>query len=73
MRRLPALAALDAAVEAVMAARDERRRAGLRVLVGRLAEEAPIRLVVDPDDAVRVLHPITSFDTFDHSHDPTAD
>jgi AcrR family transcriptional regulator len=65
MRRLRALAALDPEVEAVIVARDERRRMGLGVLVGRMVKESPIRLTLDPDDAVRLLHAITSFETFD--------
>jgi AcrR family transcriptional regulator len=65
MRRLRALAALDPEVEAVIAARDERRRTGVGVLVGRMVNESPDRLALDRDDAVRVLHAMSSFETFD--------
>ncbi len=58
MRRLRALAALDPDVEAVIAARDARRRQGLAALVGRLDTAAQ-------DRAVRVLHALTSFETYD--------
>ena len=63
MRRLRALAALDEDVGAVIAARDERRRSGLEVLVGRLSEHH--LLAVKPDLAVRMLYTLTSFETFD--------
>jgi len=65
MRRLRALAALDPEVGAVISARDDRRRMGLRVLVGRLVEEGAPKSGIDPEDIVRVLHVLTSFETFD--------
>ena len=64
MRRLRALAALDADVHAVVTARDEGRRQGLQILVGRLSGQAG-GLSVSLDDAVRVLQALTSFETFD--------
>jgi AcrR family transcriptional regulator len=64
MRRLRALAALDPDVHAVIAARDERNRRGLRVLIDRLVASGT-RLALDPEEAVRVLHSLTSFETFD--------
>jgi AcrR family transcriptional regulator len=63
MRRLRALAALDQDVAVVISARDERRRAGLEILVGRLSTQD--LLAVDPDLAVRMLYTLTSFETFD--------
>jgi AcrR family transcriptional regulator len=63
MRRLRALAALDQEVGQVISARDERRRSGLEILVGRLSEQH--LLAVDTDVAVRVLYTLTSFETFD--------
>jgi len=62
MRRLRALAALDPDVGAVISARDDRRRIGLGVLVGRLVED---RDQSDPDGLVRALYMLTSFETFD--------
>ena len=41
MRRLRALSALDPDVHAVLAARDDRRRQGLEVLIGRLTAGPP--------------------------------
>jgi AcrR family transcriptional regulator len=53
-RRLRALARLDPEVAGVIEARDERKRAGLRVLAGEKS-----------DESVRVLDALTSFETFD--------
>jgi AcrR family transcriptional regulator len=61
MRRLRALAALDPDVHAVITARDERRRQGLEVLVGRLGPPGDTQ----PADAVRALLALTSFESFD--------
>jgi len=63
MRRLRAIAALDPDVGAVIDARDERRRAGLEVLVARLSDEG--LLTMDHEMAVRVLFALTSFENFD--------
>jgi AcrR family transcriptional regulator len=60
MRRLRALAALDPEVEAVIAARDDRRRTGLTVLAGRL-DGAPRA----GSPVVRALYTLTSFETYD--------
>jgi AcrR family transcriptional regulator len=59
-RRLRALAVLDPEVGAVVAARDERRRSGLAVLVSRLPGPP-----ADQDHLVRVLTALTSFEFFD--------
>lgn len=63
MRRLRALAALDPEAGAVIARRDERRREGLEVLVGRLINEHVI--VAERGWAVAMLYAVTSFETFD--------
>jgi AcrR family transcriptional regulator len=63
MRRLRALAALDPDVSAVISARDQRRREGLEVLVGRFREAQ--LTAAEPGRAVRVLMALTSFETFD--------
>ena len=69
MRRLRALAALDPDVGTVIAARDQRRREGLTVLIGRLpAGSAPA-----DDRAVRMLYALTSFETFDTLAGPDRD
>ena len=62
MRRLRALAALDPEVGAVIAARDDRRRMGLAVLVTRLVEEGGRS---DREALARTLYVLTSFETFD--------
>jgi AcrR family transcriptional regulator len=64
-RRLRALAALDPDVGAVITARDVRNITGLEVLIGRVAAHPDLRMSVPPEDAVRVLHMLTSFETFD--------
>jgi AcrR family transcriptional regulator len=72
MRRLRALAALDPEVGAVISARDDRRRMGLRALAGRLAEDRDAARPIDPEDLVRVLYMLTSFETFDALAPPGA-
>jgi AcrR family transcriptional regulator len=64
-RRLRALAALDPDVGAVIAARDDRNRTGLDVLVGRVAAHPGLTMSVPPEVAARVLHTLTSFESFD--------
>jgi AcrR family transcriptional regulator len=76
MRRLRALAHLDPDVGSVIAARDDRNRQGLRVLLGRLAEHpGGLAASRDPETLVSVLHTLTSFETFDSlagpDHTPT--
>jgi AcrR family transcriptional regulator len=65
LRRLRSLAALDPELAQGVRARDARRRAGLELLAGRLADRyghpAPDALA----EAVVVLHMLTSFETFD--------
>jgi AcrR family transcriptional regulator len=65
LRRLRSLAALDPELDQGVRARDARRRAGLELLAGRLADRyghpAPAAL----EETVAVLHMLTSFETFD--------
>ncbi|MGH6657414.1 MAG: TetR/AcrR family transcriptional regulator [Actinocrinis sp.] len=73
LRRVRALAALDPDVGQVVAARDERRRLGLNVLLGRIAADkragagapdgTPVHGVLARQ--VRIAHVLTSFETFD--------
>jgi len=65
LRRFRALAALDPELEPAVRARDEWRRNGCRVIVGRLAERYGRPPAAATDDAVDVLHTLTSFETFD--------
>jgi len=70
-RRLRGLAALDADFEQVIRARDERRRTGLRVIVGRLVEKSGQPALAALDEVVDVLYTLTSFETFDMLAGPT--
>jgi AcrR family transcriptional regulator len=63
MRRLRSLGRLEQEVGDVISSRDEWRRSGLDVLVGRLSDQHPLN--VDPDRAVQILFTLTSFETFD--------
>jgi AcrR family transcriptional regulator len=69
MRRLRALAALDPDVGAVIAARDQRRRQGLTVLVSRL----PASTGAPAEQTVQTLYALTSFETFDTIAGPDQD
>jgi AcrR family transcriptional regulator len=65
LRRLRALAVLDAEFEEAMRARDERRRGALRVLLGRLAQQYGEALAGPFDETLETLYTLTSFETFD--------
>ena len=73
IRRLNALAVLDPEIAAGNQARQERRRQGARVILGRLAERygRPRPTPTDLDAAVDVLFTLTSFATFDDLAGPT--
>jgi AcrR family transcriptional regulator len=64
LRRLRALAVLDPDFEGVRA-RDEWRREGVQVLLGRLAEQYGRPTAESRAEAADVLHTLTSFETFD--------
>jgi AcrR family transcriptional regulator len=59
IRRIRALAAIDADFEQAVRARDERRREALRNIVGRFGEPYG-------DDVIDFLHTLTSFEAFDN-------
>ncbi len=65
MRRVRALAALDPDFEQAVYARDEWRRKGLRVLVGRLAEQRERFPFFSTEEAVDLLYTLVSFESFD--------
>jgi AcrR family transcriptional regulator len=65
IRRLRSLAALDPEFERGVRGRDGWRRGGLRVLLGRLAEQYGRPTPEALDEAVDLLHTLTSFETFD--------
>jgi len=62
-RRLLALAALDAGLDRTLSARQEWRRQGLRVIVGRIRDAQ--------DETIDLLFALTSFQTFDVLAGPT--
>jgi len=64
-RRLQGPAALDPALQRAIDARQEWRRQGLRVLVGRLRERHGRPAGPAPDETIDVLFTLTSFQTFD--------
>jgi AcrR family transcriptional regulator len=71
IRRLNALAVLDPEIAAGNEARNERRRTGARVILGRLAERYGRPAPADLDQAVDALFTLTSFATFDDLAGPT--
>jgi AcrR family transcriptional regulator len=70
-RRLRGLAALDPDFEQVIRARDERRRQGLRVIVGRLVEQHGRSEPSALDEVINVLYTLISFECFDTLAGPT--
>jgi hypothetical protein len=65
LRRLRSLAALDPELEQGVRAWDARRRAGLELLAGRLADRCGHPPPDALGEAVAVLQVLTSFETFD--------
>jgi AcrR family transcriptional regulator len=65
IRRLRALVALDPEVEESFRSRDGHRRAGLRAIVGGVAEKHGRPPAQVMEEIVDVLHVLTSFETFD--------
>lgn len=64
-RRLRALAALDPDFEQVIRAREERRKQGVRVLVGRIAAQYGHPSPENLDEVITVLYTLTSFECCD--------
>lgn len=69
-RRIRGLAALDPDFEQAVRSRDEWRRKGLRVIVGRLAEHYG-RPTTSLDEAVDMLYTLIGFECFDTLAGPT--
>ncbi len=65
IRRIRGLASIDPEIESAVRARDERRREGIRTILGRLAKKRRKR-AAPSDDVVSILHTLTSFETFDN-------
>lgn len=66
LRRLRGLAAVDPDLAHGVEGRDERRRKGLTVLLGRIAQRHGRPREEDFERALDVLHTLTSFETFDN-------
>jgi AcrR family transcriptional regulator len=65
IRRLHALAAIDAEIGKGLRARNERRRRGLLVIVERYGKVHPPLTSLQLPIAIDTLHMLTSFETFD--------
>lgn len=65
IRRLHGLAVLDPEIEQGERTRNERRRDALRTAVGRVAKEHGRPTAEAQDEAIDILHTLTSFETFD--------
>lgn len=65
LRRLRALAVLDAEFEQAVLEREERRRHGLRVMLQRVSARHGLRSDIDLMEFADILHTLTSFETFD--------
>ncbi len=65
VRRLQALAALDPDIEKVVQARQERKRAALAVIVGRLVAGGHFGGKAPAEEVTAQLQVLTSFETFD--------
>jgi AcrR family transcriptional regulator len=70
-RRIRSLAALDPDFEQAVRARDEWRRKGLRVIVGRLAEQYGGPASSSLDEAIDMLYTLIGFECFDTLAGPT--
>lgn len=65
IRRLHALIALDSEMMPAELARQERRRKGLRLIVGRVSEKYTVSTDFTFNEIVEIAHTLTSFETFD--------
>lgn len=65
IRRLHGLGTIDPEVEKGIRARNERRRQGLRVIIGRYWKANGSPKSIQEPEAVDTLHMLTSFETFD--------
>src|SRR6202011_5201109 len=66
IRRIRGLAAIDVDFEQAVRARDERRREGVRTIVGRLAKKYNKPSPDAREEVIDILHTLTSFETFDN-------
>jgi AcrR family transcriptional regulator len=65
IRRLHAMVTLDSEMAKANAARQERRREGLRVIIGRLKKKHRLESKLSLDEIIEIAHTLTAFETFD--------
>jgi AcrR family transcriptional regulator len=65
IRRLHAMITLDSEMAKAEAERLERRRKGLRAIVGRLNEKYKFGTDLPLDEIIEIAHALTGFETFD--------
>ena len=65
IRRLHAMIVLDSEMAKADSARQERRREGLRVIVGRLKKKYKLTTKLSFDEIIEIVHTLTAFETFD--------
>lgn len=65
IRRLHAMITLDSEMAKADAARQERRRKSLRVIVGRLDEKYKLAADFPLSEVIEIVHTLTGFETFD--------
>src|SRR5262249_60725025 len=66
LRRMRGPAAIDPGFERAVRARAQRRREGLRAVLGRFAQKYHRPSRGAPDEMIDIVHTLTSFDTFDN-------
>ena len=65
IRRLHAMITLDVEMAKADGARQERRRQGLRVIIGRLNEKYQLAADFQFNEVIEIVHTLTGFETFD--------
>lgn len=65
IRRLHAMITLDSDMAKSEAERQERRRKGLQVIIGRLDEKYKLATDMPLDEIIEIAHTLTGFETFD--------
>ena len=65
IRRLHAMITLDSEMAKADAARQERRREGLRVILGRLKKKYKLKSRLSFNEIIEIVHTLTAFETFD--------
>src|SRR5262249_43432415 len=65
IRRIRGLASIDPDIESAVRARDERRREGIRTILGRFPTRSR-RKTARLEELIAMIHTLTSFETFDN-------